>query len=140
MKFPIPSSLVCAFALVAALPAQDSCPMQTTKHVPMDLQYGPAQDCDGFSLQVDDIRLETGRAKCPLFVVITPPHDIVAPSTQRTMVQVAAQIPITKTTFVCATRWLLILPIGTQCIADKHFTAGYVQDWIAMPCPPLPSS
>lgn len=140
MKFTIPLSLLFAFAPGAPAPAQDSCPMQTTKHVPMDLQYGPAQDCDGFTLQVDDIRLDTGRGKCPLFVVITPPHNMVVASTNRTQVQPGAQLPITKTTFVCTTRWLLFLPIGSQCVADKHFTAGYVQDWTAVACPPLPSS
>jgi len=140
MKFPFPSFLVFALAAVAAVPAQDTCPMQTTKAVPMNIQYGPPQDCGGVSVQIEDIRLDTGRARCPLFVVVTPPHNTVAPSTQRTQVQVSAQLPITTTTFVCATRWLLIVPVGSQCIADKHFNAGFVQDWVTVACPPLPGS
>lgn len=129
-------ALVVAGALAAPLAAQDSCPMQTTQHVPENVTYGPPQPCGGFAYQIGNLQLSTARGSCPLFVVHTPPHEIAVPSANRTMVDVVAQVPITKITFVCDTRWFLFLPIGSACVADRIVNVASVNQMVARPCPP----
>jgi hypothetical protein len=110
--------------------------MQTTLHVPASLTYGPAQKCSGLDYRLADVEVQVAPGTCPTFVVYTPPHDIAVPSTNQTYVVALAQQPITMITFECATRWLLFLPIGTQCVAGKDRTVGTVQSLLARPCAP----
>ncbi len=137
MNFRFLFALSCALAFAATSTAQDSCPMQTTQHVPADLTYGPDQHCGGINYSLGDVQISTIRGSCPLFVVYTPPHDIVVPSPLRTMVDTAAQLPITKVTFRCVKEWFLFLPIGSVCVADKQLNVGVVHLLLTRPCPPV---
>lgn len=126
-----------AGAFAAQLAAQDSCPMQTTQHVPESVTYGPPQQCGGFSYSIGDLQLSAARGACPLFVIHTPPHEIAVPSGSQTMVDVVAQVPITKITFVCETRWFLIVPVGSSCVADRVINVASVHQMVTRPCPAL---
>lgn len=135
-------SIHLALALAGAIPfaapvvAQDTCPMQTTQHVPESLTYGPKQECGGFSYQIGDLQIGSPRDACPLFLVYVPPHDIAVPSQQRTFVEVVGQVPITQVTFRCAREWFLFLPVGSTCVADQKLNVGSVLQLLARPCPP----
>jgi hypothetical protein len=141
MQFHIPLvwslAASCALALAANTIAQDNCPMQTTQNVPANLTYGPSQSCGGIDYHIGELQVSTMRGSCPLFVIYTPPHQIAVPSPLRTFVDVVGQVPITKVTFRCDTRWFLILPVGSSCIADQHLNVGSVQQLVTRPCPPL---
>ena len=136
MQFHILTALACSLALAADAAAQTTCPMQTTQNVPGDLTYGPSQSCGGIDYQIGDVHVATSRGGCPLFVIHTPPHQIAVPSPMRTFVDVVAQVPITQVTFRCETRWLLIVPIGSSCVADKQLNVGTVQQLVTRPCQP----
>ncbi len=134
------ASVLSFLLCIAPAAAQDDCPMQTTQHVNENVTYGPPQTCGGFTYTFGNLQLSTLRDACPLFVVYTPPHDLAVPSPNRTMVDVAAQMPITKVTFRCVTEWLLVLPIGSTCIADRTFVVGQVPQLVTRPCPPVAPS
>ena len=138
MSFRFAFAVTLAAALATSLAAQDNCPRQTTQHVPEDLTYGPLQRCGGIDYRIGDVQIATIRDACPLFVVYTPPHDVVVPSPLRTQVDIVAQQPITKVTFRCETQWFLFLPIGSYCLADQKINVGVVPLLLTRPCPPLP--
>ncbi|MBL9076307.1 MAG: hypothetical protein JNL08_02310 [Planctomycetes bacterium] len=123
-------------ALAAALPlaAQTPCPMQTTLHVPDSVVYGPQQDCGGVSYQLPDLQIQLDGGTCPTFVVYVPPHDVAVAATTLTFVEVIGHQPITMIQFECQTKWLLILPIGSECAASKPRTIGTVPQLLARPC------
>lgn len=137
------SLLSATFAGLLAVPmlAQtSSCPMQKARHVPLDVFYGPTQDCGGFTYSVGGVQIGGTQKGCPLFIIVTPPHDVAEPSSLDTKVQVTGFIPITMVTFICVTDWLLIIPVGSTCTLDRTTTLGSVQSLITVPCnqsPPL---
>ncbi|HZN40537.1 MAG TPA: hypothetical protein VFD82_17160 [Planctomycetota bacterium] len=137
------SLLSMTFACFCAAPmlAQASpCPMEKTKHVPLDVFYGPSQDCGGFTYSVGGVTIGANRKGCPLFIIVTPPHEIAEPSSQETKVQVTANLPISMVTFTCTTDWILIIPIGSSCTLDRSVNLGTVQSMITVPCYTVPPS
>lgn len=136
MSSRVLTQLVCAMAIAAAAAAQDTCPMQTTQHVAGDVTYGPPQRCGGIDYQIGDVQISTMRDGCPLFAIYVPPHDVAVASATRTQVDVVGTLPITQLTFRCDTRWFLVVPIGSSCIADKQLNVGTVQQLLSRPCPP----
>jgi hypothetical protein len=134
MNFRFPFATTFAMLLATSLAAQVACPMQTTQHVPENLAIGPLQTCDGLSYEIIDGPGKRVVGTCPTFVVYTPPHEIAVPSANLTYVEVTGQLPITKMVFECTTRWLLILPIGTNCEAGPTQTLGFVRTMVTKPC------
>ena len=130
------SLLAAMFAGFLAVPmlAQVACPMEKARHVPLDVDYGPAQECGGFSYTVGGVQIGATQKGCPLFIIITPPHDIAEPSILETKVQVTGVSRITMVTFKCTTTWILFIPIGTSCTADQTILGGTVQNLITVSC------
>lgn len=134
MNFRIPFAAALVAALATSLAAQSPCPMQTTQHVPENLTTGPMQDCSGIRYPVVEVPTRLVQGSCPTFVVYTPPHEIAVPSPNQTYVEVVQTLPITMVTFECTTRWLLILPIGTNCSPSKVTNVGAVHTMVTRPC------
>lgn len=130
--FPFAAALLAALA--TSTPAQTPCPMQTTLHVPEDVKLGPNQDCGRVDYGVIEIGSRLKADTCPTFVIYTPPHDIAVAATTQTYVDVLQTLPITMVTFECRTRWLLFLPIGSNCAPSQPSNVGFVQSLIARPC------
>lgn len=136
-RFPCAAALALAFAAAAApLPAQ-TCPMQTTQHVPSRVTNGPVRDCGGSGLQLVDVQVRFDAGQCPTFLLYEPPHEIAVPATTQTYVEVVGQNPITMVTFECRTQWLLFLPIGTECVRSGDRNVGSVLRLVARPCSEL---
>ena len=134
-------SMTFAGLLAAPMLAQASaCPMERARHVPLDVFYGPSQECGGFTYTVGGVTIGANQKGCPLFIIVTPPHDIAEPSSQETKVQVTGTSPISMVTFYCATAWFLIIPVGSDCTLDQSLVIGTVQSLITVPCYPLPPS
>ncbi|HEX6810149.1 MAG TPA: hypothetical protein VF384_00875 [Planctomycetota bacterium] len=137
------SILALAFASFLAVPVlaqASSCPMQKARHVPLDVRYGPAQDCGGFSYAVGGVQIGAQAKGCPLFVVVTPPHEVAEPSPLDTKVQVTGTSPVTMVSFICDTDWILFIPIGSSCTLDRTVVVGAVQSLITVPCSTVPPS
>ena len=131
------SLLSATFAGLLAVPmlAQASpCPMEKAKHVPLDVFYGPSQNCGGFTYTVGGVQIGANQKGCPLFIIVTPPHDIAEPSLLETKVQVTGTSPISMVSFTCSTDWFLIIPVGSSCQLDRSVVLGTVQSLITVPC------
>jgi hypothetical protein len=139
MRFRPLIAVACTASLAAALTAQDTCPSQTTQHVPADVFYGPPQGCGGIDYRVAEVQITSPRGECPLFAVFIPSHDFAVPSATRTRVDVVAQQPITQLVFECRRAWFLIIPIGSTCVLVKQVNVGVVQSLVTVPCDPLPT-
>jgi hypothetical protein len=131
-RFPI-AAAVCR-ALATSTTAQTSCPMQTTQHVAETVSLGPTQDCGSLDYSLIEVSGRTGKGTCPTFLLYTPPHDVAVPAATMTYVDVLQTLPVTLVTFECHTRWLLFLPIGSNCAASQPHNVGFVQSMIARPC------
>jgi len=143
MKMSSRSLLAATFAGLLAVPmlAQAaSCPEEKARHVPLDVLYGPSQACGGFTYTIGGVQIGANQKGCPLFVIVTPPHEIAEPSSQQTRVQVTGTSPITMATFTCTTTWILFIPIGTSCTLDKTIQTGTVQSLITVSCNQPPPS
>lgn len=135
--------LAATFAGLLALPmlAQASpCPMEKAKHVPLDVHYGPSQNCGGFTYSIGGVQIGANQKGCPLFIIVTPPHEIAEPSSLETKVQVTGTSNITMVTFKCTTTWILFIPIGTSCTLDQAIPTGQVQSLITVSCNQSPPS
>ena len=129
--------LAATFAGLLAVPmlAQASpCPMEKAKHVPLDVRYGPSQNCGGFTYTIGGVQIGANQKGCPLFIIVTPPHEIAEPSSLETKVQVTGTSPISMVTFTCTTDWFLIIPVGSSCTLDRSVNIGAVQNLITVPC------
>jgi hypothetical protein len=121
-------------ALCAPLAAQDTCPHQQAQSVPQDVTYGPDQDCGGVNYRVGEFQLSSRLGTCPLFVLITPPHDQVVPSPLHTRVEVIAQQPITLSVFECSKTYLLFFTIDSTCAQSQQSNIGVVPTLLTVPC------
>ena len=135
------SLLAATFAGFLAVPMMaqaSSCPREKARHVPLDVFYGPTQDCGGFTYSVGGVQIGGHKKGCPLFIIVTPPHDVAEATTLETKVQVTGIIPITMVTFACVTDWLIFIPVGSTCTLDRTAAVGTVQSLITVPCNQLP--
>lgn len=124
-----------AFALFAVLPlaAQDNCPREKAVPVGGSIQFGPSVSCSGLSWSAGGLSLSTASG-CPLFVVITPAHETAAPTDKLTKVKVAGTDPIKVFIFVCRTRYLIFIPIGSTCEFASESNAGSVMRLVTVGC------
>ena len=135
MKFRFLLSVTFAgFLAVPMLAQASSCPEQKARHVPLDVFYGPSQNCGGFTYSVGGVQIGANQKGCPLFIIVTPPHEIAEPTSQLTRVQVTGTSPISMVTFTCATDWFLIIPVGSSCMLDQSVNIGTVQSLTTVPC------
>lgn len=103
-----------AFSFASTLSAQ-SCPRQQAQDVPLNIQYGAPQNCGSVSYSFGGVNVSSGMTGCPLFVLITPPHQVAAPSDRKTRTEVVGQVPVTIHYFTCEQDWFVIIPLGSSC-------------------------
>jgi hypothetical protein len=117
--------LFAALALgAAAIPAQSSCPKEQAQTIPQSTVFGPAATCAGLSYSIGGLQITTATG-CPLFVTITPDHEVAKPSKQETMVVANGVAPGKLIFFACRTTYLIFIPIGSSCeyLRDVNFGA-----------------
>jgi hypothetical protein len=133
------SRLVAAITVAASLclsvAAQSSCPRERTKVVAADTSFGPPQYCPGVGYNLGGVQLQFPANACPMHLVYTPGHELSEPSQADTMVQVVGQNPITMVTFRCERSYLIFIPLGSTCVADRTFNLGTVLRLVTVPCP-----
>lgn len=114
--------------------AQDNCPMEATRREPLAVFQGPAQNCGGLDWNLGGVQVSSVRDACPLFVIVTPAHDVAVRSTQRTQVEPIATVPVTKVTFVCDDDYFLFFHIGSSCVFGRQLNVGMVHLMVTRPC------
>ncbi len=123
-----------AFVFAAAGRAQENCPMEATRRVPMSVLHGPKQLCGGLDWNVGGVQVTSVTDGCPLYVIVTPAHDVAEPSTRRTQVMPVSTVPVTKVTFRCQGEYFLFLRVGTACVFDAQLNVGAVHLMVTRPC------
>ncbi len=126
-------SLVAVAALSLAATAQDNCPKERAVGVPREIEFGPAVACPGLSYSMPGLTITTTTG-CPLYVLITPAHEVAQKSLDRTRVQVAGFDPVQIFFFTCHTRYLLFVPLSSFCAFDRASTAGTVMHLTTVGC------
>ena len=135
--------LMTAAALVFGLQlaAQSSCPKEFAENQPGRIEDGASQNCGSVTYSFGGVTVTTTNGGCPLFALITPPHQKAARTNMETMVQVTGTVPVTMHYFVCVTRYWLFIPIGTSCQFDRMVVAYSLDRLTTIPCPaPKPQS
>lgn len=126
-------ALLAATTLLAAANAQ--CPHLEAKRVPANWQMGPAVGCSGgINLNVGGVQVKTGNNVCPLFVVITPTHDVAKRTTDETRVESVRQVAEQIAFFSCVTDWFLFIPIDSSCVLDRIANLGTLDQLRTLPC------
>jgi hypothetical protein len=131
-KSIVAAAAACSFALPAAA---QSCPRERAQGVPLDVTYGPPQGCGSVTYAFAGVTLTGTKPDCPLFIVFTPAHDIAAPTSSETMVEVTSTVPVTVHYFRCDTDWLIVIPIGSSCVFQNMATLGARNLLRTIPCP-----
>ncbi|MFO1031758.1 MAG: hypothetical protein U1F60_11810 [Planctomycetota bacterium] len=129
----VPTLLSAAFFLTS-LVAQD-CPREKAESRPAAIHNGPPGNCSGIEYEVGGIRLTSKTVACPTFVVFIPPHDHAVASDKDTYAHVTGTLPITMIKFECQREYLIIIPLGLQCVAGATQSIGYVRLIETRPCP-----
>lgn len=126
--------LLAALALAAAaIPAQSSCPKEKAVTVPQHTVFGPLATCAGLSYSTGGLQVTTATG-CPLFVMITPDHEVSQPSKQETMVVANGVTPGKLIYFACRTTYLIFIPIGSSCEYLRDVNFGAFQRLTTAPC------
>ncbi|MBZ0150126.1 MAG: hypothetical protein K8J09_01240 [Planctomycetes bacterium] len=129
------SLLMMLFTAVFAVgAAAQNCPKERTLDVPASVTFGPVQNCGDINYRLPGISLSTVPNGCPMFLIYTPPHQVAVPSDNLTQVVSTSTSAITLATFRCQTRWLIIIPIGSNCVLDQQKNVGVVQTLVTAPC------
>ena len=127
-------SFVAALAFAAVALAQTNCPMEAARRVDMRVVQGIAQNCGGLTWSIGNVQVSTTRDNCPLYVIITPAHDVATASRNFTQVVPTLSMPITKVTFICRPDYFLIFHIGSACVYGTQLNLGAVQLLNTQPC------
>ncbi len=120
--------------------AQDNCPMEATRREPLAVFQGPAQNCGGLDWRLGGVQVTAVRDACPLFVIVTPAHDVAVRSTLRTQVEAIAAVPVTKVTFECDADYFLFFHVGSSCVFGRQLNVGVVHLMVTRPCAPIEPS
>jgi hypothetical protein len=127
--------MVCAAALFLGSigHAQGDCPREKAQSVPRDITYGPSVSCGGLSYSLGGLSLSTTTG-CPLFVLITPAHEIAVPTSAMTKVEHVGNDAVRIFFFSCRTSYLLFIPISSTCVFDNAANAGTVMRLVTVSC------
>ena len=118
-------NLVCtatlALGLVLPIAAQPpittagGCPYERSKSVAATFTPGMTVDCDsGIASQISGINI-SGTTGCPLFVIVTPTHDVAERCDRATRTRVRDQFPEQMLTFECQQGYFLFIPTSSKC-------------------------
>ena len=122
-----PPLVLLAAALVStSLHAQSGCPWERARTVPGSWTSGPLANCDSvLTFEFGGVAIRQQHAGCPLFVIVTPQHEVAERSDRATRARAFAQAPVTTLFFHCDHEYFLIFPIGSTCAYhDRAVTGG----------------
>jgi hypothetical protein len=126
---------VLALLLVTATLAAQ-CPYERVKTVPPSFTTGPGVECDsGVDVTVVGIQLKSRAKVCPLFIVITPTHDVAEPSSTPTRVVQYGELPEYTAFFKCVTSYFLFFAVGSDCEYAGLEVTGYLPRLRTEVCP-----
>jgi hypothetical protein len=120
-------------SLSLASPAQDNCPKERAVSVPQSIDYGPSIACPGITYSIPGLTIQTATG-CPLFVTVTPAHEVAERSNDLTQVRVEGFDPVKVFFFTCQTRYLLFVPLSSYCAYDHVATIGSVMHLTTAGC------
>ena len=131
--------IAAATALVtAALAAQAGCPYERALTVAPSWRMGPALPCDtGIQVDLPGVRINPQGVACPLFVIITPTHEIAEPSDRRTRTVEVRLDPERTAFFQCTPHWFLFFSRASTCDVDQIVVTGNVQRLVTEACAPV---
>lgn len=110
----------------APLLAQAGCTWERVRTVPGSWTSGPLASCDSvLTFDFGGVSIRQQQSGCPLFVLVTPQHEVPERSERATRVRAFAQAPVTTLFFRCEHEYFLIFPIGSACAYfDRAITGG----------------
>lgn len=129
------AAMAASFAAMAA-PAQTGCPKEKTSTVPQSVAYGASVSCSGLTYSIPGLTITTTTG-CPLFVTVTPAHEVAVPSESRTQVQVHRLEAGKILFFQCRTSYLIFIPISSTCAFDRDVNFGAYPRMTTVPCADL---
>lgn len=119
-----------AVSLAIALPlAAQGCPYERARTVGPSWKLGPAVDCDqGLTVGINGLQATTQPGpSCPLFVIITPTHEVPEPTDRPNRVR-RVGLDAEKTAFFqCNKHYFLFFSTGSTCDFDRVIVTGNVQ-------------
>lgn len=125
-----------ALSIVPSLVAQgSSCPRQTTESIDGKWDHKLTQPCGGVTYTIGGLSVSTSSQACPQVMTYTPPHEIIVPATNETMIQVDSLAQIHNAFFTCKTDYFLFIPLRSNCVFTHASVGGSVRLMHAIPCP-----
>jgi hypothetical protein len=132
-----------AMTLLAGLPlaAQvPGCPYERAHTVAASWVTGPGGRCgSGIDLKIGGVNIRTPNTFCPLFVVITPTHEVAERNEQPTRARIVGQSAEQTAFFQCSNDYFLFFSIGSSCVFDRIVVTGAVNRLATEACTKGPS-
>lgn len=122
-----------AFCLAGPVLAQ-KCPRERAVTVAQTSVYGASVTCSGLSYSIPGLTITTTTG-CPLFVTVTPDHEVAMPATSETMVRAHTTVPGKIIFFQCRTSYLIFIPISSTCAFEREVNFGAFSRMTTIPCP-----
>lgn len=122
MNYTSLMAAVAAFSLGVTAVAQ-KCPKERATTVPQSTAYGASVSCAGLSYSIPGLTITTTTG-CPLFVTVTPDHEVAAPAATETQVRVNATVPGKILFFQCRTSYLIFIPVSSTCAFEREVNFG----------------
>jgi hypothetical protein len=124
-------AVLCATSL---LPGQN-CPWVRARTVPEQQTIGPLLPCGGgITVTMPPFSVTAPAAGCPVFILLTPQHDIPEQSPTRTYILNYATVPMLLFRFQCDTSWFLFIPLGSDCINTEVQTIAKLSRSATLNC------
>lgn len=125
-------SLSTMLPLMAQVPG---CPYERARTVPTSWVTGPGGPCgSGVELELGGVTIKTPKTVCPLFVVITPTHEVSERSDRPTRTEVIGQVAEQTAFFRCDPDYLIFIYLGSSCVLDRIVVTGAVNRLVTKAC------
>ena len=96
---------------------------------------GPVVDCDnGINVNVGGLKVRSGPKSCPLFVIITPTHEVAQPTTSATRVEFVRLEAENSFIYDCVNEYFLIFVVSSSCRFKVMRVIGAVDRLRTVPC------
>lgn len=120
-------SAAAVFAIGSLIAQGPRCPFERAEEVPASWNLGPSVDCQsGIDMQIGGIQVKSNKKGCPLFVTITPTHEVAKPAATPTRTVVTGTSPEIVAYFRCTPTWFLFFQTGSICEFDRSLNLGQV--------------
>jgi hypothetical protein len=125
-------SLLAAVPLAAQVPG---CPYERAANVAASWVNGPGGPCgSGIEMKIGGVAIRTPQTFCPLFVVITPAHEVAERNDRPTRTKVVGQSAEQTAFFTCDNDYFLIFSIGSSCVFQRIVITGAVNRLVTEAC------